>query len=376
MQKSDSQLFELNPSKRPPVQRQRIVRELRDTIISGAYQPGNRMPTRRELCETYGMAKATVDSAMGRLEEHGFVQSRGRAGTFVAEHLPHLCRYALIFPGDRQTWRNWSRFYDTLEKVTEEVGEDRPDVDFPSFYGVGNSPELGQHRQLVFELANQMIGGLIFCDSPWIADDSDILTTQPEIPRVAFQSGVRKGIPSVTVDRRAFGREAVRHLHEAGCRRLGIVSMAVRGKGDDEFLFNTWGAEFGMTTRPGWHLYCDHRDPRAGESLGLLLSYLPAEERPDGLIISDDNLVEAVTTGLAKGGVVAGRDMEIVAYRNFPNKPSAALPVTWLGFCLHEIVDTLIAAVDEQRSGGSVPELTAVAPCFENELQQTRTHLK
>jgi DNA-binding transcriptional regulator YhcF (GntR family) len=66
----------------PPFDQVRV--QLISLINTGALTPGTRLPTVRALAAELHLAPNTVARAYKELEEAGFVQTRGRAGTFVA----------------------------------------------------------------------------------------------------------------------------------------------------------------------------------------------------------------------------------------------------------------------------------------------------
>ena len=61
------------------------VRErIRAQVESGQLEPGLRLPPVRALADSLGLAANTVARAYKELEALGVVETRGRAGTFVA----------------------------------------------------------------------------------------------------------------------------------------------------------------------------------------------------------------------------------------------------------------------------------------------------
>lgn len=66
----------------------RLGDALTSRILSGRLAPGSRLPTVRELAAELGLAPNTVAKAYRGLEAEGYLQARGRHGTFVAEVLP------------------------------------------------------------------------------------------------------------------------------------------------------------------------------------------------------------------------------------------------------------------------------------------------
>lgn len=54
-------------------------------ILMGTLPPGTRLPTVRELSEQAGIATMTVVGVYNRMKEAGLIETRGKAGTFVAD---------------------------------------------------------------------------------------------------------------------------------------------------------------------------------------------------------------------------------------------------------------------------------------------------
>jgi GntR family histidine utilization transcriptional repressor len=61
---------------------------LRERIAAGGWQPGVRLPSERELVQTFGCARMTVQRALRELVEEGLVERRRGSGSFVAELHP------------------------------------------------------------------------------------------------------------------------------------------------------------------------------------------------------------------------------------------------------------------------------------------------
>lgn len=66
----------------PPFQQ---VREcVQRDVRAGTLVPGSKLPTVRALAEQLGLAVNTVARAYRELEKDGFIQTRGRHGSFIA----------------------------------------------------------------------------------------------------------------------------------------------------------------------------------------------------------------------------------------------------------------------------------------------------
>ena len=65
-----------------------LINGVQRQIERGAILPGDRLPPVRALADELGLAPNTVARAYRWLENAGWIEGRGRAGTFVADRLP------------------------------------------------------------------------------------------------------------------------------------------------------------------------------------------------------------------------------------------------------------------------------------------------
>jgi DNA-binding transcriptional regulator YhcF (GntR family) len=79
-------------SKTPPYEQ--VRRQLVELIDAGVMRPDERLPPVRQLAAELRLAVNTVAKAYRELELAGFVQTRGRNGTFVAGEMTERRRLA------------------------------------------------------------------------------------------------------------------------------------------------------------------------------------------------------------------------------------------------------------------------------------------
>jgi putative hydrolase of HD superfamily len=63
----------------------KIAASVRAAILSGELEPGSRLPSNQELARRFGVATGTVQTAIRKLSEEGFVRTRGGAGVYVRD---------------------------------------------------------------------------------------------------------------------------------------------------------------------------------------------------------------------------------------------------------------------------------------------------
>lgn len=60
-----------------------LAGRLRESIVTGALKPGDRLPTENALARSYGVSRAVVREAISKLKYDGLVDSRQGLGAFV-----------------------------------------------------------------------------------------------------------------------------------------------------------------------------------------------------------------------------------------------------------------------------------------------------
>ena len=96
----------------------------------------------------------------------------------------------------------------------------------------------------------------------------------------------------------------------------------------------------------------------------------PKSDRPDCLVIEDDNLVEQATAGLLAVGLRVPDEVEVVGLANFPWPAPSAVPLRALGYDITQLVALCMTRIEEQRKGESCPAHTAIPALFQEELRK------
>ncbi len=60
-----------------------VAEQIRDSIVSGHVEAGDRLPPERELCERFGVSRTVLREAIRFLEGEGLLTTRSGSGTYV-----------------------------------------------------------------------------------------------------------------------------------------------------------------------------------------------------------------------------------------------------------------------------------------------------
>jgi DNA-binding FadR family transcriptional regulator len=87
-----------------------------DEILAGQFQAGDRLPTERELAETFGVSRNVVREAIARLRFEGAVEPRQGSGVFVlGNHANSALRLDAEMLRDRSLFANLFELRSILE---------------------------------------------------------------------------------------------------------------------------------------------------------------------------------------------------------------------------------------------------------------------
>ena len=83
-------MIRLDRTAAEPLQKQ-LYRQIRDELRSGSFADrASRLPSSRALAADLGISRLTVSLAFSKLHAEGYLQSKVRSGTFVADPLPEM----------------------------------------------------------------------------------------------------------------------------------------------------------------------------------------------------------------------------------------------------------------------------------------------
>ena len=340
-----------------------VVRELRRRIVRDELGPGAQLPPHVALEAEFGVSALTVQRALDQLKRDGFVVARGKRGTFVVDAPPHLNRYALVFPENLDVPAQ-SRFWTALRSEAQKFTQAADTLyELPMYQGVDGHKDSADYARLLDDVRAHRVAGLIFAFAPHPLRETP-LVREAGVARVAISEKVDYAIPAIWVDMENFFARALDRVRARLCRRVAFVCPLDKGaaRAWSERLMQ----ERGLELRPYWWHAVNIGSPQTARALLHLMMRDP-DDRPDALIVADDNLLEAATLGMLDAGARPG-EVEIVAHCNFPYPTPAHLPVHRLGFDVREVLARCINDVDAVRAGVPPAPLFHIPACWEAEI--------
>lgn len=343
-----------NLDKRIPQKQQLILAQLRGDIVQGRIALGSKLPTHIELAQRFAVSNVTIQRALDRLVHEGFVATQGRRGTFVTQRPPHLSRYALVFPSSPETdnrW-GWSRFWNLcVQEATRAKSDSNREV--VVYQGINEQGNSADYFRLVDDVASHRIAGIIFM-APFSTGRA-VLPGSEKLPRLGVGSRGHLGEIDV-IHFEDMKPAAFKSLADRGAKRIAVISTDHPNSHTTQQWLNIIQSH-GLESRTQWIQGVNAEYAPWARNLAQLLM-TTGTERPDGLYITDDNLVEYVTAGLLDAGVRVPDELEVVAHCNYPWVTPSVIPAQRLGYNIRTLISSSLDVIDARRRGMTPPDIT------------------
>lgn len=326
-----------------------LVDLFRRRIVSGEWRPGQALPPRTVLARSYRCSAATIQQAIQILSEDGFLSTAPRRRTAVAAQPPHRFRRIIAFdagPTDPPT--RWPRFFDRLLEIST-----KPEHALTPRFGIGDDPQSFPTAELIALARDRRCAGIVLTVMPHLQPRLMAALIETGIP-LATIGPVPTDLPTVVFAEHRWWEAAL-----AACaqRRLIRVAVLINSR-DDE----AWRSDLdGMVKRLGLFLprhFC-HEVPlgftRPVRRLAELLARLPSDDRPEALLVLDDNLASPVLAGLDDAGIPPGGKPFLLIHGNFPIQDHLLRPCLRFGPDLDAAMQAAIRLLSGVSGPISVP---------------------
>ncbi len=345
----------------------RVLQSIRREILQGRFREAQQLPSQAELARRHKVSLVTVGLAINRLAREGFIEPRHGSGTYVVDRLPHKNNIALVFwndPSSRFAAGEWSRYHSALSAEARVINQEQGRNILP-FYGINQHTDSEDRQRLLSYIEAHRLAGIIFAHFPIYLDGTPILD-EPGIARVALMGeDDRSDLRSVEFDGEGWLEKAFDYFAKLGRKRVALVRL---GRSHEDKIITRLAAQHGIEIPEYWRQEIPIVNASAVRKCVRLLMYGAGAQRPDALLITDDNFVEDAQAALVDAGVRVPDDVAVVAHCNFPWPPARVLPVQRLGFDVGRALRTCVDLIDRQRQGASTPKVTTIPAQFEHEL--------
>jgi len=318
-------------SGRPRPKQTAIIEDIRSRIVSGELAPGAQLPTLAVMQRVYDVSDPTIQKAVRYLRDRGFVRTQKRSGMFVAD----------------------SQYFIAIENEVKHLAETEVSADglkrkFVFFNEIEGPPEdTERHHHDLFEaVESELVGGLIFVGPPVRFHNTAVLKN-PNVPCVGTIVFTMPGIISVSSKANSIVEKALKVLASRGRKRVALITE--RKLHDEKTLAENFvflAEKKGLESHPWWVQGTSPSAPEWAKNCTELLFRARPADRPDAVIIEDDNLVPYATAGLTAANVRVPGHVEVIAQTNFPYPTHSEVPVIRMGFDVRKMLKMSVELIE------------------------------
>lgn len=181
-----------------------ITTQIRDQIATGVLKPGEKLPSYNQVRAIYGIHSNTMEKVLVRLEQEGLVERRRGAGVYVCTPSRKRTHGVIGLSGGGFRFEGNSSYWMQLMR------------------GIRQTAAEAEQQILMLDDSRkgwEKADGVLLCD--WLAYKDPLVLPLAQ-PIVSLLVPI-KGVASVIADDYTGARQAMRHLLDAGHRRVAFL---------------------------------------------------------------------------------------------------------------------------------------------------------
>jgi DNA-binding LacI/PurR family transcriptional regulator len=341
----------------------KIFDHLQRDILSGHYQPGQRIPSEAALVKRFGASRITVGRAVRELQQRGLIDRIAGSGTYVrnaARQTREGLLFGLIIPNLGET--------EIFEPVCQAIAAS-PDANGCALLwahaDARTSAKEGAVLQLCRQCIERSVSGVFFAPLE-MADRSRAVNRQ------AMKLLKKAGVPVVLLDRRPedaprercdlvgidnhrAGYLATEHLLRLGARRIGFIAYKGQALTVKARILGYKGALSDAGHPSGGHVFHTPPDSR----LELPASALEC----DAFVCANDRVASRLMQSLLSRGIAIPSDIRIVGIDDVNYASLLPVPLTTIRQPCRDIGETALRVMLERLDRPHLPARDILLDC-------------
>lgn len=338
---------------------QQVANALEHAIEEGRLQPGQRIPSLRQLCDRYTISDVTAKRAIRRLRDRGVIHTRPGSGAFVSEGRP----------ARTQATRRQQVGLLTLGTLPKPVYQHEIECLTLALQAMGHpmmfnvAPDAADLPKAIAHQRDHGTHCLIFLPrhGQWVNDNAAIaLLQKTRLPLLILET-IHDSQAFIAADIAGGIRLAADHLHALGHRHLCLISA-----------FDRKIQAFEQVARDKPALRLRHDVLRVSDDsqqgmLDVTRQLLAMSPRPTAVIANNDHLAEALVVHCLQTGLRVPQDISIMGFDDTPaHQPSCPIALSTIH---HPAAAIAQAAADwahlrMTRHNNTGRKLRQIVPCM------------
>lgn len=292
-----------------------LMEELKEKIISGRIQPGEKLPSENQFTVQYSLSRHTVRKALSLLEQEGYIEACHGKGTFCSEKMRHMKKSRNI--AVVTTYISDYIFPRLIQGIDNVLSEQGYSIILKN---TGNSRQ--KEAKCLEELLQKDIDGLIIepsksqlsCRHPGLYENLE----KYQIPYIFIQ-GIyteMKDKPHILMDDARGGYLVTKYLLEQGHRRITGFFKADDIQGIQRHKWYVRALqEAGIPYDPDLVVWFHTEDRRSKPSM-MVKEMVKTGSLPHGIVCYNDQIAVQVIESLEDCGLQVPKDISVTGYDN------------------------------------------------------------
>lgn len=329
---------------------QQLRRKLLEDIESGALQEGTRIPSERELAESYRISRTSVREAIAQLLAAGVLIRGGGRGTFVSEAraAPHEVSSSAN-PALRKPIGFWisDRIFGYVQEGYSRILTGASEACHEGGYGLQFLPIDDRRIRELRErapLSDQFEGSILVGGA---SQEAVSALQESGLPLIMVDLLTNIGPPeSLRIDYQAGARAALDHLIAFGHREIGFIGFPHSQKYE---AYWQRIEQAGLRYHPRFVEFLEPANLMTSTLAGFtaMRSILDRSPLPTAVLVTNDLVAIGAIDALRQAGISVPEGMSIVGFDDLADSP---VPLTTVRVDLYEIgraaARTLIQAIE------------------------------
>jgi DNA-binding LacI/PurR family transcriptional regulator len=344
---------------------QQVLDTIKTDILSGRYQPGQKLPSEAALLKRFGTSRITVGRALRELQHAGLVQRRAGSGTYVASASDDSgLLFGLLVPNLGDT-----EIFGPICQGMSEAPQARKNALLWGNIVADHSVKDEQTWQLCKQYIAKKVAGVFFAPLERTVasnETNDRVISALEVAGIPVVLLDRCFLPYPTrsrhdlvgIDHRRAGYMITEHLLRAGCRRIAFVAysnsastVAARIAGYREALFVA-----GVPVEPASLQRLNSDDESEVRRVMETL-------KPEAIVGANDRTAGHLMHGLIRLGHRVPEDVRIVGIDDVEYANLLPVPLTTVHQPCRQIGVAAVAAMLERVANPDMPVRDILLDC-------------
>ena len=345
---------------------QQVVETVKNEILSGRYQPGQKLPSEAALVKRFGASRITVGRALRELRQAGLIQSRAGSGSYVrpAAAGENGLLFGLLIPNLGDT--------EIFGPICQGMSQ-APQARKNALLWGNIAPEPETKEEQTWELCQQYIAkkvdGVFFAPLERVAANDEtnyrVIASleRANIPVVLLDRCIlpyprRSRHDLIGIDHRRAGYMITEHLLKLGCRRIAFVgyphsaaTVTARIGGYRDALFTA-----------GISVARDLVRTLENDQLNDVRMVME-KLKPDGIVCANDRTAGHLMHGLIQMSYRIPQDVRIVGIDDVEYASLLPVPLTTVHQPCKEIGMAAVAAMVERVAAPETPIRDILLDC-------------